>query len=870
MSKQEIDGRQARAAVMRAKRLVAAVILAAASTLFVSGESASVSAKQAGVGTPTGRSTANKRCDLCDATDLQVEVLDCRVCRRPFCVGCAYLMRGDDFCCKECAYAYVYPDEGHVYVGGELKKVSATLPTLFSHQVPSTPPRRTRPEIRRAKIDGLDFKKTRLPDDYPDPYPLPYWPKLPLPGHPIPLEGLYHRAAPQPARQDRESASSTGADASERLVYQTNHESKVYIYRLRRQSDPRLSMEYPRYPWNDEGTICVPPPKPGYGCLAGDGSALPAGTQRRMTRHYRHLENQLENCSSDLRKNVFNITVGNKMYSCDGPAFGPEVAEAGGSHGEQGWTPAPGAETVYYWPVALDPYTAGNLGGALNYRSKGDHPQYLLGMQGWLIRPGREPSTVKFYEGPYISHESLAYYRGPAEEYPGFDRNRIAMIAWWAPPRLREYRVYDGCGKLVRTCATKSDRVHMAWGDHGNYLVGDSGYDWKHPGAMTVFFPDSGAIRPIGYHDNAYLGQKGTEHPHPAVSPDGTKLLYKSTHMDQLHGLEIMVIRPPRRPMLICDKGTLAWHVPRTNSEIVSFRIFHSHQSGRDYRFVAEIKDTRSPTEKLNPEGDTYRHRWRVPEGMTGCFLVCSVEGSGLMSPPSNEVVIGTTSHRRCFVSIESILTERRTAYIVPDGEAASWAVVRQTTVELRPGETQAGDPRIAYQLNEPGPHTVYVRLRGEGRVSFGSLGAVFVNSDRYVWQKLTAVDGHTVKCRLDIPEGVRLDQLCCTTDPHFVPAGRGALSLKPGAPSSLRVERLVGGTVRLTWKAPILPYVKEYNVYAVTGAHRPSQKWRICTVRQPRALDWNLPNGTTGYYVTAVGWDMSESEFSNKVTVIF
>ena len=336
-----------RNALTTAKCLVALGVLVAVSGLLASGESAKVSAGQVGTGTSAGRSgdqgaAAATGCYRCGSTDRWAEVLNCRVCRRPFCVGCAYLMRGDDFCCKQCAYAYIYPDEGHVYVAGELKKVSSTPGAHQLHEVPSAMPRRTRREIRRAKIDGLDFKKTRLPADYPDPYPAPYWPKLPLAGHPIPLDALYQRAAEQQGQGGSVSERKSGAEASERLVYQSNHESRVYIYRLRRYSDPRLAMEYPRYPWNDEGTICVPPPKPGYGCLAGDGSALPAGGQWRMTRHYRHLENQVENCSSDLRENIFSITAGNKTYSCDGPTFGPEVAEAGGSHGEQGWTPAPG------------------------------------------------------------------------------------------------------------------------------------------------------------------------------------------------------------------------------------------------------------------------------------------------------------------------------------------------------------------------------------------------------------------------------------------------------------------------------------------------------------------------------------------------
>lgn len=90
-----------------------------------------------------------------------------------------------------------------------------------------------------------------------------------------------------------------------------------------------------------------------------------------MTRHYRYLKNQFENCYSDLREKTFTITVGDKTYSCGGPAFGPEVAEAGGSHGEQGWTPAPRGETVFYWPVALDPFTVGNLGFGVELSNRG-------------------------------------------------------------------------------------------------------------------------------------------------------------------------------------------------------------------------------------------------------------------------------------------------------------------------------------------------------------------------------------------------------------------------------------------------------------------------------------------------------------------
>ena len=626
-------------------------------------------------------------------------------------------------------------------------------------------PRRTMAGVGHAKIRDFNIADVKLPEGYPLPYPQPFILKMPVPGHPLPLEALYAREADSPSKERQ--APPAGAAGSQRLVYQTNHESHVRLFRLRRRSEPTRNMDYPRYPWNDEGTLLVPPPELGYGFggLAGDGSLLPRGVSVRMTRHYFYLDNQIENYSCDLRDRSFTVKTPDGIFTYTMPPFPPEVVEEGGSHGEQEWTPAPGPEAVYYWPVCLDPRTIGNLGGGLNIEKPGADPVFLMAMQGWLIRPTQQPQAVMFFEGPYISHESLAYYHGPADRYPGFDRNRIAVIAWWAPPKLREYRVYDGNGKLIRSYATGSDRVHMAWGDHGNYIIGDSGYDWKYPGTMTVFFPDTGAIRPIGYHDNAYYTQKGQEHPHPAASPDGTKLIYKCTHMDRLHGLEIMVVPPPWAPMAALEGGHLTWRVRGVNSEINRFRIFHMAESGSGYQFVAEVSDSRSPAEKLRIVEDYYTHRWPIPAGQRGYFLVCSVEGSGLMSGASNEVAVGVRAARRIFVRAEDMLTDRATAYLAPDGDATSMAVVRQAQVQALPGESQPGDPVLQYTLPETPAYTVHARMRGKGAASFGLLGSVTVDSTSYQWYRLGDVKGGSLKVILQIDEGVRLDQFCLSSD---------------------------------------------------------------------------------------------------------
>ena len=59
------------------------------------------------------------KCYRCGTTDEESKILRCSICGREFCPGCAYLMRGDEFCSKACAYKRKFPDEGKIYMGGQ-------------------------------------------------------------------------------------------------------------------------------------------------------------------------------------------------------------------------------------------------------------------------------------------------------------------------------------------------------------------------------------------------------------------------------------------------------------------------------------------------------------------------------------------------------------------------------------------------------------------------------------------------------------------------------------------------------------------------------------------------------------------------------
>ena len=55
------------------------------------------------------------KCYRCGIDESEVRIITCRICGKPFCDGCAYLMRGDPYCSKACGYKHKFPDEGQLY-----------------------------------------------------------------------------------------------------------------------------------------------------------------------------------------------------------------------------------------------------------------------------------------------------------------------------------------------------------------------------------------------------------------------------------------------------------------------------------------------------------------------------------------------------------------------------------------------------------------------------------------------------------------------------------------------------------------------------------------------------------------------------------
>lgn len=59
------------------------------------------------------------RCYRCGASGSEARLRECRICGQVYCLGCAYLMRGDPYCSKACGYAHKFPDEGKLFIGGQ-------------------------------------------------------------------------------------------------------------------------------------------------------------------------------------------------------------------------------------------------------------------------------------------------------------------------------------------------------------------------------------------------------------------------------------------------------------------------------------------------------------------------------------------------------------------------------------------------------------------------------------------------------------------------------------------------------------------------------------------------------------------------------
>ena len=378
----------------------------------------------------------------------------------------------------------------------------------------------------------------------------------------------------------------------------------------------------------------------------------------------------------------------------------------------------------------------------------------------------------------------------------------------------------------------------------------------------------------------------------PTFSPDFTKISYFSAMLTgdvperKWGDLYVAVVRYPEPPLnLRVGPGrTLTWEPPRRHTEIRGFRLYHSDESGRNYRRVSDQLLTGT--------------RYRPPADAKGFYALTSVEHSGLEGRIfSNEVQLGGKKplFRHFYEPEMGLLHKPMVPFFEPAEASGAYAVAvtdpehierRRLTEGLRGavvlsvsvpsrkglrlwarGRGMSELERASYTRGWPRRAdevaTGRLSLRCEGTV----LGSFAVEGPDWHWVALGAgaiqLPARDAALELSTSDaGIAVDCLCITNDPDFRPAGRGREpSTELAAPDNLRLAELIledaerfdltGGRVKITWRpAGAAQGVTRYQVYRGERADFPADPEHLLgSPAEPVFYDCDLELGKQVFY---------------------
>ncbi len=381
--------------------------------------------------------------------------------------------------------------------------------------------------------------------------------------------------------------------------------------------------------------------------------------------------------------------------------------------------------------------------------------------------------------------------------------------------------------------------------------------------------------------------------PAPGFSPDFTKVVFFSAmltgdHPDRKWGdVYVAVARFPEPPLnLRKDGAALVWDKPRRHAEIQGFRLYRAAESGRNYERVGD--------------GLLTGMRYELPPDAKGCYVLTSVEHSGLESRTfSNEVRIGGDAVFRHFYRPASgKITKPMVPFFEPAGTGDGYAVAvtdpdliyQQSLAKERNGSVTipvtipaAGAIRILARVRgmsalERASYTTGWPAAGEAArgtfsIRIGGKQAGVIPVEGFPW-RWAALDAGAVPLAAGVVElevathdaGIAIDNLLVTNDPSFVPRGRGQMPEELAAvPQGLRVvplaledERALSASskdrrprVKLVWEEVSAPQgVSHYNVYrSDTEAFQAEAETLLGSPREGVLYDVGLEPGRTVYY---------------------
>ncbi|MBN1669783.1 MAG: hypothetical protein JXR37_02040 [Kiritimatiellae bacterium] len=382
----------------------------------------------------------------------------------------------------------------------------------------------------------------------------------------------------------------------------------------------------------------------------------------------------------------------------------------------------------------------------------------------------------------------------------------------------------------------------------------------------------------LGFHQAVSLDYYAMAWGQP--SPDGTKIVTKTTMFDNTDMMLMIAHRPlpPANPRV--EAGALNWAPPKHHSEVAGYLVHAATQSGGPY---AQL--TREPVAATT---------WPLPADAPrpGYYVVTAVEHSGLASPYSEEVEHGVSGAvpLRLFaqaelLALETPVVERR------DVSAANWHYVAQDPY-LRAKQKQDG--RLVWTCRVPSrfegrPLALWVRVRSESDagqgaatvVADGGGGTVRAAGRNWEWVRANDQAGRPLPVRvaagsvevalIALTNALGIDMLALTSGPDDRPRGAGnADQIAPGPPAGLAAAAAGPHEVFLQWAPNAEPDVAYYNVYA--SPERPAvpvQGMRVGSPHEPRLVDWGLKAGTRySYAVTAVDRAGNESQPAKPILV--
>lgn len=513
----------------------------------------------------------------------------------------------------------------------------------------------------------------------------------------------------------------------------------------------------------------------------------------------------------------------------------------------------------------------------------GGHPAYL---QAWIDGRIELPEGAEWEDVEIVTADSVPELFEIYQSYPivthgheSADPERQFMAADGATMALHNLVTGERIGEV--NASDNGSHYHVHWGKDPRSFIG-----WIRGWRFGSFEPvQNGNLIYQGFIDQTYQPVWNTNHRFNAYygggdfsmqSPDATKI-HGATSMTGRFRNTIAVLARPRPPVDLQwaaeEEGVrLHWQAPGKHREIHGYLVYRSDRSGDGYQLLTP--DPVLETSYLDTE---------VEPGQPYFYVLTSLEHSGLESGYSMEVARAglnlpeSAAPLRVYVEAEEMLRDLP-ATAEPGlsmgrdrHNASDWYYV------YRHPASDHGSASLEVPFAATAEYTVWLRIASKAESSSSwsvwaderELGAAATTETEWTWVPLDVGP-------VEISEGVhqlefktsdasaRLDLLCFSSDPDFVPEGpRPERTEPPPAIQDLQAENVRSHANRLRWTPSHDPGLAHYNVYAsMEPFEEGAQNLLVGSPTEPTFVDWGLRDGTTYYYrVTAVDRRGNESD---------